>query len=64
MPIDHELETGTTKGMMNFDHSLKVREFEGWRSSAPPKTGYSEHEVAEYLHREAARTEQTNILPR
>jgi twitching motility protein PilT len=62
--LDHELETGTTKGMMNFEHSLKVREFEGWRSSAPPKTGYSEHEVAEYLHREAARSEQASILPR
>ncbi|MEM7600433.1 MAG: ATPase, T2SS/T4P/T4SS family [Verrucomicrobiota bacterium] len=48
--LEHELETGITKGMMNFEHSLKVREYEGWRSSIPPRTGYSEHEVAEYLH--------------
>lgn len=51
--LDHELETGLTKGMMNFEHCLKMREFEGWRSSIPAKTGYSEHEVAEYLHNES-----------
>lgn len=62
--LDHELETGTTKGMMNFEHSLKLREFEGWRSSIPAKTGYTEHEVAEYLHREAQSNEQQEILPR
>ncbi len=62
--LDHELETGTTKGMMNFDHSLKMREFEGWRSSIPTKSGYSEHEVAEFLHREASLAENNSLLPR
>ncbi|HRQ90776.1 MAG TPA: ATPase, T2SS/T4P/T4SS family [Bacteroidia bacterium] len=62
--LDHELETGITKGMMNFEHSLKMREYEGWRSSIPAKTGYSEHEVAEYLHREKQNAEQTEILAR
>lgn len=62
--LDHELETGTTKGMMNFEHSLKLREFEGWRSSLPPKTGFTEHEVAEYLHREASLAERNTSLPR
>jgi Tfp pilus assembly pilus retraction ATPase PilT len=62
--LDHELETGTTKGMMNFEHSRKLREFEGWRSSIPAKTGYTEHEVAEYLHRDTVLTEQSETLPR
>ncbi|MEX2578565.1 MAG: ATPase, T2SS/T4P/T4SS family [Verrucomicrobiales bacterium] len=51
--LEHELETGTTKGMMSFEHSLKMREYEGWRSSVPRRTGFTEHEVAEYLHTEA-----------
>lgn len=50
--LDHELETGMSKGMMNFEQSLKTREAEGWRSNAPVRTGFSTHEVAEYLHRE------------
>lgn len=62
--LDHELETGTTKGMMNFEHSTKMREYEGFHSSVPPKTGFSEHEVAEYLHRDQLETEQATALPR
>jgi len=50
--LDHELETGITKGMMNFEHSLEIREYEGFRSSVPRRTGFSEHEVTEYLHNE------------
>ncbi|MAS93016.1 MAG: hypothetical protein CMO55_07440 [Verrucomicrobiales bacterium] len=61
--LDHELETGTTKGMMNFEHCMKVREYEGWRSSKPAKTGYSEHEVAEFLHAEEAAA-AAETLPR
>lgn len=53
--LEHELETGTTKGMMSFEHSLKLREYEGWRSSTPKRTGFSEHEVAEFMHNEAAK---------
>jgi len=59
--LEHELETGITKGMMNFEHSLKLREYEGWRNSAPPRTGYSEHEVAEYLHRERIHESQETL---
>lgn len=47
--LDHELETGITKGMQNFDYSLKQREFEGWRASVKRPTGFTEHEVEEYL---------------
>ena len=61
--LEHELETGITKGMMNFEHYVKLREYEGWRSTIPPKTAYSEHEVAEYLHNEKI-IEPENILPR
>ncbi len=50
--LDHELETGLSKGMMNFEQSLKQREYEGWRSSVPRPTGFTEYEVAEYLHQE------------
>lgn len=59
--LDHELETGITKGMMNFDHSLKMREFEGWRSSIPARTGYTEHEVAEYLHNESILADEETL---
>jgi len=61
--LEHELETGITKGMMNFEHSLKLREYEGWRNSTPPRTGYTEHEVAEYLHKEHI-LESQETLPR
>lgn len=50
--LEHELETGQTKGMMNFEHSIKTREFEGFKSTKKKQTGYSEYEVAEYLHNE------------
>ena len=52
--LDHELETGTTKGMQSFEFSMGVRELEGWKSSARKPTGFSDHEVAEYLHLEKA----------
>ena len=61
--LEHELETGITKGMMSFEHCMKIREYEGFRSTVPPKTGYSEHEVAEYLHNEKV-IENPNALPR
>lgn len=50
--LEHELETGITKGMMNFGHSLQSRENEGWKSTTKKKTGYTDHEVSEYLHNE------------
>lgn len=51
--LEHELETGQSKGMMNFEHSISQRELEGWRSSKPKPTGYTEYEVAEFLHKES-----------
>lgn len=50
--LEHELETGISKGMMDFEHCLKIREMEGWRSTTPKPTGFTEHEVAEFLHKE------------
>ncbi|MCL4159689.1 UNVERIFIED_CONTAM: hypothetical protein GTU68_048253 [Idotea baltica] len=50
--LDHELETGQSKGMIDFEQCLKTRELEGWRSSKPAATGFTEHEVAEFLHNE------------
>lgn len=52
--LDHELETGLSKGMIDFEQCLKTRELEGWRSSKPAATGFTEHEVAEFLHNEEA----------
>lgn len=55
--LDHELETGQSKGMYNFERSVEQRMYEGWRpSAATTATGYSDHEVMEYL-------EQEQILP-
>lgn len=48
--LDHELETGTTKGMQNFDHSLKQREFEGWTPNLKRQTGFSDREVSEFFY--------------
>ncbi len=50
--LDHELETGTSKGMMNFEHSIRARQIEGFTPSKETQTGYSEYEVAEYLHKQ------------
>ncbi len=48
--LEHELETGLSKGMMNFEHSLQAREQEGWKSDTKKQTGYTDYEVAVYLH--------------
>ncbi len=52
--LDHELETGLSKGMISFEQSLQQRQMEGWTSSRPPKTGFTDYEVSEYLATEAA----------
>ncbi|MDF1755828.1 MAG: ATPase, T2SS/T4P/T4SS family [Verrucomicrobiales bacterium] len=57
--LDHELETGQSKGMQNFEHSLAHRELEGWRNSVAKPTGYTEFEVAEYLHKESIIEQET-----
>ena len=51
--LDQELETGQSKGMFNFERSIEQRQFEGWKpQSSSFTTGYSEHEVTEYLQQE------------
>lgn len=54
--LDHELESGFSRGMMDWERSLQTREDEGWHSSKRKSTGFSEHEVREYL-------EQEDLLP-
>jgi twitching motility protein PilT len=50
--LDHELETGMTRGMISFDRSLQQKEYEGWRPSFNRPTGFAEHEVFDYLQKE------------
>ena len=57
--LEHELETGLSKGMMNFEHSLQQRELEGWRNSVSKPTGYTDYEVAEYLQNETIIGQET-----
>ncbi len=52
--LEHELETGLARGMQSFDRSLQQREQEGWKPSIKRQTGYSDHEVQEYLYHEQA----------
>ncbi|MFV1993866.1 MAG: type IV pilus twitching motility protein PilT [Verrucomicrobiales bacterium] len=54
--LDHELEAGWTRGMMDFDRSLQLRESEGWQYTGRRETGYTEHEVNEFLEEESIAT--------
>jgi len=47
--LEHELETGTSKGMQNFDYSLQLREYEGWAPVSERPTGFSDQEIADYF---------------
>jgi len=48
--LDQELETGWKRGMYNFEKSVQLREEDGFRSSAGPRTtGFSWEEVSDYL---------------
>ncbi|MEO0415674.1 MAG: ATPase, T2SS/T4P/T4SS family, partial [Verrucomicrobiota bacterium] len=47
--LDHELETGTSKGLQTFEQSLKDRAEIGFRPNTTPVTGYSPAEVTAYL---------------
>lgn len=52
--LDQELEVGHSRGMQSFERSLQNRIEEGWVPSTQVRqTGFSEHEVSEYLGREA-----------
>ena len=50
--LEHELETGLTRGMMNFGHSLQMREYEGWKPSVNRTSGFSDNEVYDFMQRE------------
>jgi twitching motility protein PilT len=54
--LDHELEAGWSRGMMNFDRSLEQRGEEGYQSASTRKTGFTEHEVVEFLEEESITT--------
>jgi len=47
--LDQELETGWKRGMFNFEKSIELREIEGYHSSTPQPTGYSQDEVDDFL---------------
>jgi twitching motility protein PilT len=50
--LDHELEAGMTRGMMNFERSIQMREYEGWKPSFNRSTGFTENEVFDYFQKE------------
>lgn len=52
--LDQELETGTKRGMNNFEKSVELREMEDFYSSTPKATGFSAEEVKDYLEAEIA----------
>jgi len=50
--LEHELEAGMTRGMVNFERSILTREAEGWKPSFNRTTGFTENEVYDFLQRE------------
>ncbi|HYF37350.1 MAG TPA: ATPase, T2SS/T4P/T4SS family, partial [Prosthecobacter sp.] len=50
--LEQELEAGFTRGMLSFDRCMQMRQADGWKPTTSRKTGYSEHEVYDYLTRE------------
>jgi twitching motility protein PilT len=50
--LDHELEAGFTRGMLSFERCLNMRMADGWKPSRARATGYTEHEVYDYLSKE------------
>jgi twitching motility protein PilT len=50
--LDHELEAGMTRGMISFERCLQQKEYEGWRPAFNRPTGFTEHEVFDYLQKE------------
>lgn len=51
--LSHELESGFTRGMSDFSRSIEVRESEGWMHTAGKVSGYTDHEVREFLEEES-----------
>ena len=50
--LDHELEAGMTRGMLSFERSIQMREYEGWKPAFNRTTGFYENEVFDYLQKE------------
>jgi twitching motility protein PilT len=50
--LEQELEAGFTRGMQSFDRCLQMRMADGWKPSSTRKTGYTEHEVYDFLSKE------------
>jgi twitching motility protein PilT len=50
--LEQELEAGFTRGMQSFDRCLQMRLADGWKPSNTRKTGYTEHEVYDFLSKE------------
>ena len=50
--LDQELEAGFTRGMVSFERCLNMRMADGWKPSTARKTGYTEHEVYDFLSKE------------
>jgi twitching motility protein PilT len=50
--LEHELEAGFTRGMMSFERCLNLKMQDGWRPARAKQSGYTEHEVYDYLSKE------------
>ncbi len=50
--LEHELEAGFTRGMMSFERCLNNRMADGWKPTKARATGFTEHEVYDYLSKE------------
>ncbi|MDB6137903.1 MAG: Twitching motility protein PilT [Verrucomicrobiaceae bacterium] len=50
--LEHELEAGFTRGMMSFERCLNMKIADGWKPSKARATGFTEHEVYDYLSKE------------
>ena len=46
------MEAGLTRGMLSFERCMQMRVADGWKPTTSRKTGYTEHEVYDYLTRE------------
>ena len=47
--LDQELETGTKRGMCSFESSLNNRISQGWSPAISEETGFSPHEITDFL---------------
>ena len=50
--LEHELEAGFTRGMMSFERCLNMKMADGWKPVKARATGFTEHEVYDYLSKE------------